>query len=147
LTDPGGEVDLQRSAAMLKMCSAFEAYRRYYAAPVDPQRAIEFLLLNPTFPRSALWAARAATYEGRRIAENNPAGRQPERLLGALRAQLEFAALDELIADGLEQFLRSFRTRAWEAEKTLARTFFLRDERPYLPGRPSFAPQQQQQQQ
>lgn len=141
-----GAPDLQRCAATLKMCSAFEAYRRYYASPVEARRAIEFLLLNPTFPRSALWATRAAAHEGRRIAENNPAGRQPERLLGALRAQIEFVAIDELVEDGLEPFLQGFRTRAWDAEKTLARSFFLRDERPRMPGRPSFAPQQQQQQ-
>src|SRR5207237_9730804 len=32
--DVEGEPDLLRCAALLKMCSAFEAYRRYYAAPV-----------------------------------------------------------------------------------------------------------------
>jgi uncharacterized alpha-E superfamily protein len=145
--DLEGTPDLLRCAALLKMCSAFEAYRRFYAAPIEPRRAIEFLLLNPSFPRSALWATRAATQEGRRIAEQNHAGRHPERLLGALSAQLEFASVDELLEQGLDRFLHSFRARAWDAEKTLARSFFLRDERPRLPGRPSFAPQQQQQQQ
>jgi uncharacterized alpha-E superfamily protein len=145
--DIDAEPDLLRCAALLKMCSAFEAYRRFYAAPVDPRRAIEFLLLNPSFPRSALWASRAATQEGRRIAEQNHAGRQPERLLGGLSAQLEFASVDELLDQGLDRFLHSFRSRAWDAEKTLARSFFRRDERPRMPGRPSFAPQQQQQQQ
>lgn len=147
LVGPDGEPDLARCAALLKMCSAFEAYRRYYAAPIEPRRTLEFLLLNQAFPRSALWAVRSATHEGRRIAESNPSGRRPERLLGALRAQLEFAALDDLLESGLNEFLRAFRAKAWDAEKTLARTFFLRDERPYLPGRQSFAPQQQQQQQ
>jgi uncharacterized alpha-E superfamily protein len=142
-----GTPDLLRCAALLKMCSAFEAYRRYYAAPVEPRRALEFLLLNPSFPRSALWATRAATLEGRRIADQNQAGRQPERLLGGLSAQLEFASIDELLDQDLGRFLHSFRSRAWDAEKTLARSFFLRDDRPRMPGRPSFAPQQQQQQQ
>jgi uncharacterized alpha-E superfamily protein len=136
--------DLLRCAALLKMCSAFEAYRRFYAAPVEPRRAIEFLLLNPSFPPSAQGATSAPPQEGPRNAEHNHAGRHPERLLGGLGAQHEFASLDELLEGGLEQFLHSFRTRAWNAEKTLARSFFLRDERPRMPGRPSFAPQQQQ---
>lgn len=142
-----GDPDLQRCAGALKMCSAFEAYRRYYAAPIEPRRVVEFLLLNPNFPRSALWAATRASEEAHRIASNNPAGREPERLLGAMRAQLEYAQIDELLAGELPQFLRSFRSRAWDAESTLSRTFFLRDDRPPVAGRPSIAPQQQQQQQ
>jgi uncharacterized alpha-E superfamily protein len=139
-----GEPDLLRCAATLKMCSAFEAYRRYYAAPVEPRRVVEFILLNPSFPRSALWAIGRAAEESRSISRS---GRGPERLLGQLRSQLEYASADELYGDRLAAFLGVFRERAWEAEVQLSRTFFLRDERPLIPGRPSFAPQQQQQQQ
>ena len=140
-----GAPDLARSAATLKMCSAFEAYRRFYAAPVDPSRVVEFLLFNPSFPRSALWATARVAEESRRIARQAASGRGPERLFGQLRAQLEYSSIDELAEAGLAPFLQQFRRRAWEAEQLLTRTFFLRDERPPAPGRPIFAPQQQQQ--
>src|SRR5262249_54086471 len=134
LTRTDGAPDLLRSAATLKMCSAFEAYRRFYAAPVEPSRVVEFLLLNPSFPRSALWASARVAEESRRIARHGSAGRGPERLFGQLRAQLEYASVDELGEGGLAPFLQLFRRRAWEAEQLLTRAFFLRDERPPAPG-------------
>ncbi|TAK26059.1 MAG: alpha-E domain-containing protein [Chloroflexota bacterium] len=147
LTRPDGEPDLARCAALLKMCSGFEAYRRYYAAPVEPVRVIEFLLLNQTFPRSALWSVNRAADEGRDLARQGTTGRAPERLLGSLHAQLAYAGPDDLAPERLGDFLARFLARATEVEHALVDAFFPRDGRPRVVGRQAFAPQQQQQQQ
>ncbi len=147
LTAEDGEPDLLRCASLLKMCSGFEAYRRYYASPVEPTSVVEFMLQNPTFPRSALWCIGRAAEEARGLVREGTAGRGPDRILAAVRALIEFASPTDLAVPTLNTFLESVRGRAWEAERALAHTFFLRDERVRVPGRPSFAPQQQQQQQ
>jgi len=147
LTLENGEPDLLRCASLLKMCSGFEAYRRYYASPIEPARVIEFLLQNATFPRSALWCIGRAAEEARGLVREGAAGRGPDRTLASVRALIEFAPPEDLAGDRLRGFLETARTRAWEAERALAHTFFLRDERPRVLARPSFAPQQQQQQQ
>jgi uncharacterized alpha-E superfamily protein len=147
LTAADGHPDLLRCAATLKMCSAVEACRRWDAAPVERRRVVEFLLLNAHFPRSALWSATRAAEDARAIAVHSPAAREVERQFGALRAQLEYADVDELLGGGLPEFLVSARERAWAAERALHGSFFLRDDRPVYPGRSSFPPLQQQQQQ
>ena len=43
--------------ALLRSCSALEAYCRHYTADVRPERVMEFLLLDPDFPRSIRFAA------------------------------------------------------------------------------------------
>lgn len=38
--------------AVLKKCRAYEAYQRLYISRVEPERVVEFLLVNPDFPHS-----------------------------------------------------------------------------------------------
>jgi uncharacterized alpha-E superfamily protein len=38
--------------AVLRNCAAFEAYQRLYISRVEPERVVEFLLVNPDFPHS-----------------------------------------------------------------------------------------------
>ncbi len=55
-------------AALLRSCSAFEAYCQRYTADVRPERVAEFLLLNADFPRSVRFAVdtRRGVAAGRR---------------------------------------------------------------------------------
>src|SRR6202000_3421310 len=46
-----------RWAGLLRSCSALEAYCRCYTADIRPERVVEFLLLNPDFPRSVRFSA------------------------------------------------------------------------------------------
>ena len=43
--------------ALLKSCTAFEAYCKVYTASIRPEDVAEFLLLNAEFPRSIRFAA------------------------------------------------------------------------------------------
>ncbi len=44
-------------AAVLKICAAYDAYRRLYISRVDGERVLEFLLLNLDFPHSVRFCA------------------------------------------------------------------------------------------
>jgi uncharacterized alpha-E superfamily protein len=103
LLAPAGEdqTDVMALVALLRSCSAYEAYLRQPAARVNPRGIVRFLLLDPLFPRSvrfcidATWAALRAVGHPGGSAQPNAA----ERALGLLRARIEFADVDELLAD------------------------------------------------
>ncbi|MCS7003280.1 MAG: alpha-E domain-containing protein, partial [Dehalococcoidia bacterium] len=82
-------------AAVLKACSAYEAYRRGRGQPVESRSVIQFLLFHPVFPRSALYGATQIAQSVYQIGPGNlPLGsRAPtvDRLAGRLRSTLEFA--------------------------------------------------------
>ncbi len=86
--------------AVLKSVSAFEAYLKAHRAEIDPTDVLEFLLLSREFPRSVLFSLRAAERELIRLGVGG-APTRPERLLGRLRADLEFMDVLELIERGL----------------------------------------------
>jgi uncharacterized alpha-E superfamily protein len=88
--------------AVLKSCSAYEAYRRRQQhARIEHRGVAQFLLLDPLFPRSVLFCLNETWQALRTIggwgAQHYANG--AERSLGLLRAQLEFAAIDEVLPD------------------------------------------------
>lgn len=80
-------------AGVLKTCLAFEAYQRVYISRVEPDRVIEFLLLHPTFPRSARFCFEEAVKALAAInAHTGGAGTgAADRVLGRLLADLRYA--------------------------------------------------------
>lgn len=68
---------------------------------MDPARVVDFLLLSDSFPRSVFFAVRAAEDALRELAGGSTEGR-PLRLLGRLRAELEFAEPGEILAGDFE---------------------------------------------
>ena len=110
LLDPGAAADLPiaglRWAAVLRNCAAYEAYRRLYISRVDPERVVEFLLVNPDFPHSVRFCL---TQVAASLAEIT--GRAPDRCddessrsVGRLLADLVY--LEPAVLDGVR--LRAF---------------------------------------
>jgi uncharacterized alpha-E superfamily protein len=92
-------------SATLRSASALQAYRRQYRS-FDAAALVELLLLSPTLPRSVLFSLRAAED----ILGDLGRGADGERsvglrLLGRVRAELEFADAAELCAGDLEEVL------------------------------------------
>jgi uncharacterized alpha-E superfamily protein len=85
-------------AAVLRSCSAFEAYRWRFSTPVTPDGVARFLLLDRTLPRSARKAVSDALESVRRVdGPGDPS--PPHRLLGRLSTLFEFTVADEVVAD------------------------------------------------
>lgn len=89
----------------LRSASALEAYRRTNRASMDPADVVAFLLLSRTFPRSVLHAVRTAEGSLQLLSPGEPELTRPLRLLGRLRADLEFADVRELMAGDLSAHL------------------------------------------
>ena len=96
---------------LLHVCTAFEAYCRRHTAALDARRIIEFVLLDGSFPRSVRFAVEQVEASLRVLTRlsGRSAGGRPERLAGRLRATLNYALVDEIVAESLHQFLHSVR--------------------------------------
>jgi uncharacterized alpha-E superfamily protein len=117
--------DTVRWLAVLRSAGSAEAYSRYYSLRVEPTRVLEFLLLNPVFPQSVHFSLGAAWEALRAISGATMTGsRPPVRVLGMLRARLEHASVDEVIEDGLEEFLASIQDDIAQVSERLTRAFF-----------------------
>ncbi len=111
--------------ALLKSCTAFEAYCKVYTADVQPAQVAEFLLLNADSPRSIRFAAdqvqtslaQIGQFAGtRHVARVN-------RLAGRLRAQLDYGQVDEIIGDDLLRFLSQIRQQCSAVHDAIYRAY------------------------
>jgi uncharacterized alpha-E superfamily protein len=94
-------------SAVLRSCSAWDAYKSIHGAEVDPRLVAEFLLLNEDFPRSVRFCADEMNTALRCISGVSP-GRfvnDAEKLAGRLVAEFQFTTIDEVFAFGLHVYL------------------------------------------
>ena len=111
--------------ALLRSCSAFEAYCRHYTADVSWKRVAEFLLLNPEFPRSTRFAAVRLEDALRALASysRRDAGVRAERLAGRLRASLDYGQVDEILGDSPHTYLRSISRQCTQIHVALSQSY------------------------
>jgi uncharacterized alpha-E superfamily protein len=110
----------------LRACGAHEAFLRTYRGLETERFAAEFLLLDRLFPRSVVFSLNRAEQCLVNLESSDPrAGFQNEaqRLLGRMRAELEYRALSELLADLPTEMERLQRTCALATE-ALGRRYF-----------------------
>ena len=89
---------------LLQSFGAYQAFLRSARGAVDDRRAAEFLLLDPLFPRSlmsALVRAEQSLEElgGQQGVAERGRAMQAKRVLGMIRAELEYAPPAELLDD------------------------------------------------
>jgi len=111
--------------ALLRSCSAFEAYCQRYTADVRPERVAEFLLLSPDFPRSVRFAVETVEASLRSVARSlgrSSSGRV-ERFAGRWRASLDYSQIDEIIAESLQSYLQGIRRQCEQVHGALYQTY------------------------
>lgn len=94
-------------SAVLRSCSAWDAYKAIYGAEVQPALVAEFLLLTDDFPRSVRFSVRHLNTVLRRIS-GVPDGRfsnDAEKLAGRLLAELQFSTADDIFEVGLHSYI------------------------------------------
>jgi uncharacterized alpha-E superfamily protein len=113
LPGPINETDALEWVAVLRSCSALDAYRQTYGADVHPARIGELLVLSDEFPRSVRSCVARFDAALRSIA-GTPAHRftnDAEKLSGRLLAELQFSTVGEIFAPGLHQYLDELQVR------------------------------------
>ncbi len=124
-TQVGTPVDHIQWGAVLRSASAWEMYRKKHGG-ISPEDIVEFLLLDPDFPRSVRFCLNAAL-ESLRAISGTPPGlvrNEAERALGRICSALTFTSASEIISQGLHEYLDDLQTRVNQAGEAIYDTFF-----------------------
>jgi uncharacterized alpha-E superfamily protein len=101
------ETDALEWSAILRSCSAWDAYKTIHGAEVSPRLVAEFLLLNEDFPRSVRFCVDELNHALRKISgvAEGKFCNDAEKLAGRLVAELQFSTIDEIFDAGLHGHL------------------------------------------
>jgi uncharacterized alpha-E superfamily protein len=100
-------------AAVLRSCSAWDAYKALHGAEIQPALVAELLLLSDEFPRSVRFSVRHLNTALRRISGVHE-GRfcnDAEKLAGRLLAELQFSTVDDIFDIGLHTYIDVAQTK------------------------------------
>jgi uncharacterized alpha-E superfamily protein len=125
LSDQRSEIDWTTT---LRACSAYEAYLRTYRGAMSSMNAVEFLILDRTFPRSIYYSLAAAeSCLGELMPDRGrTAGEEAQRIVGRARATLGYRTIAELALE-LPTHLRTLQAACSEASSAIASHYFQRD--------------------
>jgi uncharacterized alpha-E superfamily protein len=121
----GGNVDTVQWMAVLRSCSALEAYCKIYAGQVAPWKVAEFLILHEQFPRALRFCVRrldAALHQISGTPEERFSN-ESERLSGQLRSDLDYSRIAEIFSYGLHQYLDRLQLRLMQINDALHETY------------------------
>ena len=103
--------------------SAFEIYRKVYRDVVTPERIAELLILRSDMPRSL--AASLDELHANLAALASDRSGNTMRLAGRLRAELQYARIEDILARGLHEYLTEFLERINEIGNRISRDFLV----------------------
>ena len=118
-----GTSDFYQWGALLRSLSAFEVYRKVYRDIITPARVAELLMLRKDLPRSLHACADGIVRVLDRIANTQSA--ETERRAGMLYAQLHYARIEDVLAQGLHEYLTDFMDRTYELGDGIGRNFLI----------------------
>jgi uncharacterized alpha-E superfamily protein len=126
VSDVGSSVDVVQWSALLRSAAAHHAYLRVVPGGVSPAGVAGFLLLHPRFPRSVAFcigeAVRLLAVLRSRHGLTTGAGAEAE--LEQLQASLGTLTIEEILQQGLHEFLDRIQLRLITATGNLAEGFF-----------------------
>ena len=117
------EYDFYHWSAILRSVSGFEVYRKVYRDVIKPERVAELLILRADMPRSLLGCLNEVMSNLAMVTSD--ASSETQRRAGKLRADLQFARIDEILATGLHAFLTQFLDRVNELGAHISREFLV----------------------
>jgi uncharacterized alpha-E superfamily protein len=129
LSNGGGRVaaaDIGQWHALLRSASGYHAFRRIYSSHLTPARVAEFLLFDPSFPRSVSLGVRevdAALSELKSryaLRSGNDVGDS----LDNLRASLDALSIEQILEAGLHDFIDFVQRQLVAITLRLSAAFF-----------------------
>ncbi|MFZ3001482.1 MAG: alpha-E domain-containing protein [Undibacterium umbellatum] len=122
-----GNDSLQRDfyywAALLRSVSGFEIYRKVYRDVITPERVAELLMLRGDMPRSLLACMDEVVANLKEV--RNDVSADTERFAGKLHAELQFARIEEILAEGLHDNLTRFLENIFDLGNRVSRDFLV----------------------
>jgi uncharacterized alpha-E superfamily protein len=121
--DADAQPDFYYWAAILLSVSGFEVYRKVYRDVVTPARVAELLMLRADMPRSLLACLDEVVANLKEV--RNDVSADTERFAGKLHAELKFAHIDDILREGLHDYLTRFLERIFELGNRISRDFLV----------------------
>jgi len=121
----GTQYDNIQWAALLKSASSLEMYRKRFHR-ITPSQVIDFLIFDREFPRAIRYCLINAEESLHQIT-GSPLGtfaNEAERRLGRLRAEIDYADINEVVDAGLHKYLDSFQMKLNAVDDAIFDTFF-----------------------
>jgi len=118
-------IDTVQWMAVLRSASAFEMFRKKHHL-ITPRQVANFLIFDSQFPRSIRHCINKTDIYLHRITGSplNSAGNKPEKLLGRLKADIEYSDIDEVIDYGMHEYLDSLQTKLNDIGIAIGSSFF-----------------------
>lgn len=115
-----------RWAALLRSCSAWHAFQAHHSK-LEPDKIIEYLLLDETFPRSIACCVTEAHSALQCLCGTGTLNEMPTPLrhVGRLRADLAYTTVDEVLSGGLHEFIDDLQGRLGQIGESIFQTFVL----------------------
>lgn len=125
VAEVGTPFDIIQWSALLKSASALEMYCKQHGR-IAPNPVVEFLILNPNFPRAVRYCLIKAEDSLHAIVGSDSGQHHTlaEKRLGRLRSEMDYAEMAELLSDGLHQFVDNFQAKLNRIDDAIYDTFF-----------------------
>jgi uncharacterized alpha-E superfamily protein len=123
--DVGTTLDQLGWSALLNSASALQMYRQVHHV-TTPAQVAQFLILDRDFPRS-IHRCVIEAQDSLHALTGNPVGShrlEAERLIGELRARLDYARIQQIMESGLHEYLDDLQVSLNDIGATLGRMFF-----------------------
>jgi len=106
---------------LLRSCTAFEAYCKAYTADLNPDRILEFLLLNAEFPHAVRYAVDClqAALDAIHGEGGKRRAAQLTRLAGRLQASLSFGQISEILSEDVGSYLEGILYQCSEIHRMI----------------------------
>jgi uncharacterized alpha-E superfamily protein len=107
----GGSIDTYQWTTLLRALSAFRAFHWAYGGEYTPRKIAHFLILNAACPRSLLHCADQASFHLDRLSRAYGRTTFAHDRVREIKAELAEADVEDVIGEGLHEFLTRFINR------------------------------------
>jgi len=121
----GSTLDALQWGAVLRSCSAFEAFRKSRLGMITADRVLDYLILDEFFPRSIRYAIITAEEAVRRLTRDTDHhySNAPTKSLGRLRANLDYLEIAEIVSFGLHEWIDKLQISIAQVHKDIESAF------------------------
>ncbi len=128
----GSTYDIVQWSALLESSSALLMYRKVHGR-IEPKKVAEFLMLDRHFPRSVRYCVatmeeclHSIIQDSQHVMAHQPVSEQqdPEYLIAELNQQLKNSVIEEIINQGLHEFIDSFQTKINDIGQAIYHSYF-----------------------
>ena len=129
--DVGTPTDDAQWSSLLRSTSALEAYRRKYGR-LEPDTVVEFLLLDPDFPRSVRYCLQCTEDSIRAVSGSVPGTftNEAEQRAGRMSSDLAFISAGEIIVQGLHEYIDRLQIGLNKLDDAIYRSFLSAESAP-----------------